>query len=91
MIARYNKVSLYVGIVGVILQYGGAVFVWDFPRVAFPVVLFGTLLIAIGLAFYLKAKARSLGFLAIGIIPVLGLVVLALLNDYSKQCSARSA
>ena len=91
MIAKHNKTSLVIGISGVILQYGSAVFLWDYSQIAFPGILLGTLLIAIGLAFYLKAKARSLAFLIIGIVPVIGLVVLALLSDHSNQCPARSA
>jgi hypothetical protein len=91
MIAKHNKTSLVIGVSGIILQYGSAAFLWGFPNFTFPGVLLGTLLITIGLAYYLKAKARSLGFLFLGIIPVFGLVALALLSDRSKQCPARSA
>ena len=91
MIAKYNKRSLQVGIPGIVLQYGGAVFYWDFPLLSLISVLLGTALIATGIGFYIRSKARSLAFLLVGIIPVLGLVVVALLQDRSSPHAIRSA
>jgi len=48
-------------------------------------------MIVIGLGYYLKSKSRSLGYLIIGVIPVLGLVVLGLLDDHAQQRPSRSA
>ena len=91
MIAKYNKLSLQIGVPGIVLQYGGAGFYWDFPLPALISILVGTALIATGIGFYIKSKARSLAYLSIGIIPVLGLVVVALLQDRSKPRILRSA
>jgi hypothetical protein len=51
----------------------------------------GTILIAIGIAYYIRAKARSIGFLIVGIIPVIGLLVIALLQDQANSHPSRSA
>ncbi len=53
MIAKYNNVSLLLGVPGIGLQMAGA---WrDQP----PLLLVGTVLLFAGFAFYAKAKGRS--------------------------------
>jgi len=91
MIPTYNRTSLLVGSFGLVLQYGGGALLWDYPWIGLPSAIFGTIMIVIGLGYYLKSKSRSLGYLIIGVIPVLGLVVLGLLDDHAQQRPSRSA
>jgi uncharacterized membrane protein HdeD (DUF308 family) len=92
LIASYNKKSLQFGVPGLVLLYGGLAFLF----VAFPVavlsVLSGLVLLLIGVAFYVRAKARHWAWVSLAFIPILGLFGLALLIDKSKpRCSRPSA
>lgn len=80
MIAKYNNISLTCGIPGIILQIAGRL-------IGQPVVIIaGTVLLMVGLAYYAKAKGRSPAWCLMGFLSLVGLIVLACLKDCSKNC-----
>jgi len=48
------------------------------------VMLVGTVLLIIGLAYYARAKGRHPAWCLMGFLSVIGLIVLACLKDYGK-------
>jgi hypothetical protein len=89
MIARYNNVSLALGIPGLLLQIGGNF--WAAPyfggqlAVGRSVMALGTLLLIAGLAFYAKAKGRHPAWGLLGLLSFIGLILLACLSDHAKE------
>jgi hypothetical protein len=87
MIARYNNISLALGIPGIILQVVGQ-FMRGNPEngtVGALVLVVGTVLLIGGLAMYAKAKGRSLAWGLMGFLSLIGLIVLALLKDHAPD------
>ncbi|HET6329664.1 MAG TPA: hypothetical protein VFF76_02660 [Holophagaceae bacterium] len=89
MITTYNRKSLMFGVPGLVLQYGGLFLAVDFFLVGVLGMFTGTILLFVGLGFYLKAKNRNLAWAVLIFIPILGILLLALLVDKSKTLSAR--
>jgi hypothetical protein len=94
MIRRYNTVSLLWGVPGLILQIGGNclhVACTDRMRqahasrllesLALAGIALGTVFLLIGLAYYAKAKGRSHWWCLSAFASLLGLIVLACLED----------
>jgi hypothetical protein len=84
MIARYNNISLALGIPGIILQVAGNIMMTSNPEnrtLGRLVLVVGTLLLIGGLAMYAKAKGRSPVWGLMGFLSCIGLIVLALLKD----------
>jgi hypothetical protein len=79
MIQRLNRISLAWGIPGILLQNGGY-----FIRQPLVMVL-GTVLLIVGLAYYAKAKGRSAAWCLMGFLSIIGLIVLACLKDRAKE------
>jgi hypothetical protein len=97
MIARYNRLSLWWGIPGILMQVAG-----NFLRLSTRIspnfkpppgigilvtsigtvlLLVGTVLLLIGLAYYAKAKARNPAWCLFAFLSLIGLIVLACLRD----------
>ncbi|MBN1394535.1 MAG: hypothetical protein JW959_05900 [Pirellulales bacterium] len=86
MIARYNNKSLLFGIPGIILQITGRV--GSLPGAESEssglfllVMLAGTILLLIGLAYYAMAKGRHAAWCLFAFLSIIGLIVLACLKD----------
>ncbi len=82
MIAKYNKISLAVGIPGIIVQFAG-ILLGELGAPGVPVALLGTGLLLVGLVYYTKAKARSPAWCLMAFLSLIGLIVLACLKDKS--------
>ena len=91
MIDRYNRVSVLFGVPGFLLQVGG-----NFATVSTAqagtttttlsplgrlAILAGTALLLVGLAFYAKAKGRHPAWCLMAFLSIIGLIVLACLED----------
>lgn len=75
MIARYNNISLILGIPGIIIQAAG-IFTQR-PLVT----IIGTLVLLGGFAYYALAKGRSPVWCLAAFFGLIGLIILALLKD----------
>lgn len=87
MDARLNRTSLLFGIPGVLIQIAAPVFSYfvlpgnsSFPETMAGV---GTILLLIGLGYYAKAKGRSAWWCLLGFLSIIGLIILACLEDRS--------
>ena len=85
MIAKYNRVSLFVGIPGLILKLFGLLFQQtarniDHDQIGSLLILLGTITLVIGLCFYAKAKGHSARYGIMGIFPVIGIIYRACLK-----------
>src|SRR5262245_55219449 len=81
MIARYNNISLAFGVPGIILQIAGNVMARPGSSsigAGIAVLLVGTVLLIVGLAYYAKAKGRSEVWCLMGFLSLIGLIVLAM-------------
>lgn len=79
MIKSLNNTSLAFGIPGVIIQIAGQFM--NQPLI----LLAGTVLLIVGLAFYAKAKGRSPAWCLMGFLSIIGLIVLACLKDLAPE------
>ncbi len=81
MIAQYNRISMAVGVPGLILQGIGQTY--QQPLIT----LVGTAALIFGLCYYAKSKGLpwALGFL--GFLSLLGLIILGLMPDRAKDAS----
>ena len=88
MISHYNKTSLKFGVPGILLQCAGFVLRGspDDPNALGSLLLLvgGGLLIA-GLAFYAQAKGRHPAWGLMGFLSIIGLIVLACLEDHATD------
>ena len=79
MIRKYNNISLALGIPGIVAQIAGHL-------MRQPLVLIvGTVLLMVGLAYYAKAKGRSPAWCLMGFLSIIGLLVLASLKDLGEE------
>jgi hypothetical protein len=85
MIPRYNYASFLFGVPGIILQVVGRVALSqtdsgtaNLGRLG---MIAGTILLLVGLAFYAKAKGRHPAWCLFAFLSIIGLIVLACLND----------
>lgn len=87
MIARYNNISLALGIPGIILQIVGQFMGGKSENdiIGVLVVVAGTALLIGGLAMYAKAKGRSPLWGLMGFLSLLGLIFLAILKDLAPD------
>lgn len=83
MIARYNNISLALGVPGLVLQVAGSMMRANPANEAAgsAILVGGTALLISGLAMYAKAKDRSPAWGLMGFLSLIGLIVLALLED----------
>ena len=87
MIARYNNISLLLGVPGLVLQIGGRVATMlpnnsgETQGLGLLAMLVGTALLLAGFAYYAKAKGRHPAWCLMAFLSILGLIVLACLKD----------
>jgi len=93
MDSRINRISLAWGISGIIIQ-------WSYPMLKtvissplldslpLPLLIVGTVLLFVGLAYYAKAKGRSPAWGFLGLLSILGILILYLLPDKLKSTDA---
>jgi len=82
---RYNRISLAWGIPGILLQVVGL-------GIEQPLVMvLGTVLLVVGLAYYAKAKGRSAAWCLMAVLSLIGLIVLACLKDRAKEGESADA
>jgi hypothetical protein len=93
MIQKYNRISLAVGIPGLLLQIGSQVVINLCKNPASHVnsdmlegtaaygILLGTVLLIIGLCYYAKAKGYSAVYGCLGLLSCIGLIILAVMKD----------
>jgi hypothetical protein len=89
LIRLYNRISLAVGIPGLILQIVGQAMTDSIGPLGKPVVVLGTGLLMFGLAYYAKAKGRHPAWCLMGFLSLLGLIVLACLEDRTALKGSR--
>jgi hypothetical protein len=81
MIAKYNNVSLALGVPGLILQVAGNILSHSNRPLGGLLLLVGTALLVAGLAYYAIAKGRSGWWGLFGFLSIIGLIILACLKD----------
>lgn len=75
----YNNISLGLGAPGIVLQIWGNI-------IGQPIMLIlGTILLMIGLAYYAMAKGRNPAWCLMGFLSIIGLIVLGCLKDLEKE------
>ena len=75
----YNNISLGLGAPGIVLQIWGNI-------IGQPIMLIlGTILLMIGLAYYAMAKGRNPAWCLMGFLSIIGLIVLGCLKDLAKE------
>lgn len=92
MIARYNNLSLALGVPGLILEFVGIAMSGanpDNPTTGRVVTALGAAMLIAGLGLYARAKGRSPLWAVMGLFSILGLIVLALLKDYAPEKPTR--
>ena len=76
---KYNNISLGLGAPGIVLQIWGNI-------IGQPIMLIlGTILLMIGLAYYAMAKGRNPAWCLMGFLSIIGLIVLGCLKDLDKK------
>jgi hypothetical protein len=97
MIKRHNNLSLLLGVPGFLIQIVGNVLCVSCMDNQAPMgdpstlalgqvaVILGTLLLLVGLAYYAKAKGRSPWWCLLAFLSLIGLIVLACLEDRSHS------
>lgn len=76
---NFNRISLIIGLPGLLIQGFGYVQGSDFATFV------GGIMFIIGLAYYAKAKGRSAWWGLMGLLSWIGLIVLAFLSDKSER------
>ena len=84
MIAKYNNLSLALGAPGIILQIAGNIMGRSNPP-GIIMILVGSGLLVAGLAYYAIAKGRSAWWGLCGFLSIIGLIILAFLEDRTKS------
>lgn len=85
MIAKYNNTSLALGVPGIIVQVVGNLLVASNPGLGRLLMVAGTALLIAGLSYYALAKGRSNWWGLCGFLSLIGLIVLACLEDRSGR------
>ena len=75
----YNNISLGLGAPGIVLQIWGNILVQPI------MLILGTILLMIGLAYYAMAKGRNPAWCLMGFLSIIGLIVLGCLKDLEKE------
>ena len=91
MIARYNNISLAMGVPGLIIQVVGNVIMAKpgNETVGLLALVVGTVLLVGGLTMYAKAKGRNPAWGFLGFLSIIGLIALALLKDHAPTGKLR--
>ncbi len=79
MIKKYNNISLAFGIPGLIVQTFGVI-----SQITI-ISLVGAVLLIVGLGYYAKSKGRHPAWCLLGLLSILGIIILALLQDKSSE------
>lgn len=94
MIKRYNNISLALGVPGVALQI--AAHIWlqreagsDHEPLLRILMLLGTVMLLLGLAYYAKAKGRHEAWCLFGLLSIIGIILLAALKDHAVERQLR--
>lgn len=92
MIARYNNLSLALGVPGLIMQIAGNLMRSNPENAStgLAVAVIGSVLLIVGLALYAMAKGRSPAWGLMGLLSIIGLIVLAMLQDYAPSGGVRA-
>jgi MFS family permease len=92
MIAKYNRISFYWGVPGILLPIAGIFVLICLPEpdyIALPIFIIfmitGRILLLVGLAYYAKAKERRWTWCFIALLGLVGLIVLLSLDDRSQS------
>jgi hypothetical protein len=87
MIARYNNISLAMGVPGLVIQIAGNIMRQQPSHEAIGslVLLLGSGLLIAGLAYYAVAKGRNPAWGLVGLLSILGIIVLACLKDLAPN------
>ena len=89
MIKRYNNISLVIGVPGILIQtIGGFMPGGEGDPLGLILVFIGTALFILGLGYYARAKGRHPAWCLMGFLSIIGLIVLALLKDRTKDREA---
>jgi len=76
---RCNNISFVFGVPGFFLQFAGSAM--NQPLV----LIIGSVLLMIGLAYYAKGKKRNPAWCLMGFLPIVGIIVLACLKDREEE------
>ena len=82
MIKRYNRISLAVGLPGAIIQFIGLEMRTPVGHVTMAI---GTILLMVGLAYYLKAKGHTPVWCLLAFLSWIGIIILFFFQDRLKQ------
>jgi hypothetical protein len=87
MIARYNNISLALGVPGLVIQIVGNVMRVqpEHEAIGALLLLVGSGLLIAGLAYYAVAKGRNPAWGLMGLLSILGIIVLACLKDLAPD------
>ena len=90
---RINRISLTWGISGLIIQWSYSMlnFLISSPlldSLKWPLLIVGTVMLFIGLAYYAKAKGRNPAWGLFGLLSIIGLIILYFLPDKLKSNDA---
>ena len=82
MIKRYNRISLTVGLPGAVIQFIGLEMRTPVGHI---VMAIGTILLMVGLVYYLKAKGHTPVWCLLAFLSWIGIIILFFFPDRLKQ------
>jgi len=85
MVSRLNKLSLYIGVPGIIIHLTGLAVMGYNNLIGIMISAIGFSLITIGVLFYLKSKGRHWSWIFLLLLDLWGLVIIYYLADYFPQ------
>lgn len=86
MIKHFNRISLAVGVPGLLIQTLASIHHWPPNQqvVGTTLVLLGTGLLIVGLSYYAKARGHHLAWGVLGLVSIIGAIILGLMLDNAK-------
>jgi hypothetical protein len=86
MIARYNHLSLLIGVPAIILQFLALYLkIYKHSPAGQPIAIVATIMLTIGLTLYAKSIGRNPAWGLVGLLSIFGLLILASLKDYAPN------
>ena len=82
MIERYNRISLAIGLPGAVIQFVGLEMRTPIGSI---IMAIGTILLMVGLAYYLKAKGHAPIFCILAFLSWFGIIILLFFPDRLKH------